>query len=84
MIPLLSLVYNRFSINKITDRSDLFIPVPSFKHQEFAQDSAESSTQKRRARMINKLVAMVVTIAVVCIEYLVQQELMPFPQQDSW
>ena len=83
MIPSLAIVSNRFSI-KSTDCSDLFIPVPTFEHQEFAEDSAESTTKKRRVRMINKLVAMVVTIAVVFLQYLVEHERIPFPQQDSW
>ena len=84
IIPSLAIVCSRLSITKTIDRSALFIPVPSIKHQEFDEGSAEAIMKKRRARMLNKLIAMIVMFAVVCLQYLVHKELMPFPQQDLW
>ncbi len=84
IIPSLAIMFNRVSINQSADRSALFIPVPSFKHQEFAEDAAKGKMKNRMARMINKLVAMIITLAVVFSQFLVQKELIPFPQQDLW
>ena len=83
-IPSLAIVFNSSSKNQSTDRSALFIPVPSFQHQEITEDPNENYSKKRKARMTNKVVALIVTIAVVVLQYLIQEEIIPFPQQDLW
>ena len=84
VIPFLEIVYSKFSNSQtfLPDRSVIFIPV------QLPQDKIIMDTKQfqeiRKLRICNKLKAIVLIGVVLLLQYVLHQELLPFPQQDLW
>ena len=83
-IPFLKIVYSKFSNIQtfLPDRSVFFIPVPLLQNTKISD--IDNLMEIKTLRIFNKVKAMVIIGLVLILQYVLQQELLPFPQQDLW
>ncbi len=83
-IPFLKIVYSKFSKTQtyLPDRPVFFIPVPVPQNSKITDD--EILMEIKTLRIFNKVKAMVLIGLVLLLQYVLQQEILPFPQQDLW
>ena len=67
------------------DRSFLFIPVPTFHQNIFSENSKKNSAENiQKSRIINKVIACILIVLVVALQYLITKEVIPFLPPDLW
>ncbi len=89
IIPTLAMLYNnaQWFTNKTSfaDRSILFIPVPSFKHNDFLEKPEQNTVEKiLKYRIKNKFVVCILIVMVSTLQFLISKEIIPFIQPDLW
>ena len=84
IIPTLATLYNgkQERNHNLADRSFLFIPVPSFHQNDFLDKNFVENCQKSRIK--NKVIACILIVLVVLLQYLITKEVIPFLPPDLW
>ncbi len=83
-IPFLKIVQSKFLKIQtyLPDRPVFFIPVPLPQNTKLTDN--ENLKEIKTLRIFNKVKAMILIGLVLLLQCVLQQEILPFPQQDLW